>query len=38
MLGGSRAYASSPEKFLKIWCNLVRFDVRLSLKKYHYLL
>ena len=27
MLGGSRAYASSPEKNLKILCSLVRFEV-----------
>ena len=25
MLGGSGAYASSPENNLKIWCSLVRF-------------
>ena len=28
MLGSSgRGYASSPEKILKIWCSLVRFEV-----------
>ena len=27
MLGGSGAYASSPEKILKIWCSLLRFGV-----------
>ena len=25
MLGGSGAYVGSPEKFLKMWCSLVRF-------------
>ena len=27
MLGSSRAYASSPEKILKMWCSLVCFEV-----------
>ena len=27
MLGSSGAYASSPEKFLKMWCSLVCFEV-----------
>ena len=27
MLGSSGAYDSSPEKFLKVWCSLVRFEV-----------
>ena len=27
MLGSSGAYASFPEKILKMWCNLVRFEV-----------
>ena len=27
MLGSSGAYASSPEKILKMWCSLVHFEV-----------
>ena len=27
MLGSSGAYASFPEKILKMWCSLVRFEV-----------
>ena len=27
MLGSSGPYASSPEKILKVWCSLVRFEV-----------
>ena len=27
MLGGSGAYASSPEKIRKMWCSFVRFGV-----------
>ena len=43
MLGSSEAYASCPEKILKMWCNLVRFDVYLdqilsskTFKNYHF--
>ena len=27
ILGSSGTYASSPEKILKMWCSLVRFEV-----------
>ena len=27
MLGSSGAYVNSPEKILKMWCSLVRFEV-----------
>ena len=30
MLGSSVAYASSPEKILKMWCSLVRFEKKLT--------
>ena len=34
MLGDSGAYASSPEKILKIWCSLVCFGVFWSVLVY----
>ena len=37
MLGGSGAYASCPEKILKMWCSLVRLVyilMRLCLEKF----